>query len=784
MRATALRRPAFLVGLTAAALLPLHAGRGQDTEPLEKGWGDLAVPFLRKNCLECHGEDHAQNDNELSILSLLDAKAIDGERPLWRKVRERVRYGEMPPAEARVFPTKEDRESFVAWAKRASGSALQDPGRVVVRRLNRAEYDYTVQDLLGVKPRAQDELPADDVGYGFDRIGSVLSLPPLLLERYVQLAEQISKEAILDWKPVKVHLDASELRLKGTEGGPRDSFLVLWSNGRAEAPARVPWAGEYAIRARAYGDQAGPDPARMALLVDGKKVQTFDVPAPNAGEAKVHEAKVTLDAGEHVLAAAFTNDFFDKNNPDPKQRDRNLAVGWIEVEGPLQEPAIPQAQRTWFLQRPPAKAKPEARQKLARELLVPFASRAWRRPVKPEEVEKLVKLVELAVTEGESWERGLQLAVEAVLCSPGFLFRPETAQREPAPEGAKDAGRVETIDEYALASRLSYFVWSSLPDDELVREAQAGTLRKNLEPQVRRLLADPKASRLAEQFATQWLHLRRLETFVPDAKAFPSFDDDLRHAARAETLALFLACVQENRPVLDLVDAPFSFVNERLARHYGIEGVTGSELKRVEVPEARRGLLGHASVLLATSNPTRTSPVKRGRWVLDVILDDPPPPPTPGADSLKDDGTPFAAKNIRERLAHHREKKECAVCHARMDPLGFALEHYDATGAWRDMDGSEPVDSSGSLPDGTKIDGVPGLRTYLRAHGRQVARSLAKKLLVFGLGRGATAGDDAALDQLVDQLGPDWKLADTIVALTKLDAFQKRRRDKGGATWR
>ena len=783
VRPRALVRTWPLVSVAALAALALapRPGRSEEPEPLDKGWSTTAVPFLRKSCLECHDDKprDKDNDSELVLLPLLDQRAVEGERALWKKVRDRVRKHEMPPkdAPAAALPTNAEREGFLDWTARALVPPQQDPGRVVVRRLNRAEYGYTVRDLLGVRPRPADEFPADDVGYGFDRVGSVLSLPPLLLERYLQAAEQISQEAILDWKPVKLHLEASDLAFKGKPGGPRGTFEVLYTNAKLEGRVKVPWSGEYVFRARAYQDKAGPDPARMSLQIDDKEKAHVDVPALESAP-QVYETKVTLEAGERVLAAAFTNDYFNPNDPDPKNRDRNLAVGWLEVEGPSESPPLPWTHRTYVTKRPPPKAKPETRRNLARELLAPLASRAFRRPARPEELDRLAKLVDLAVGDGETWERGLQLALEAILVSPSFLFRCEL---EPVP-GSGD-GKTEMLDEYALASRLSYFVWSSLPDDELTREAAAGTLRANLDAQVKRLLADPKAERLVSEFAVQWLHLRRLDTFVPDAKAFPGFDDELKNSAREETKALVLACLRENRSVVDLVDAPFSFVNERLARHYGLEGVQGNELRRVDMPPERRGVLGHASVLLATSNPTRTSPVKRGRWVLEVILDDPPPPPLPGADSLKDDGTPFAAKSLRERLEHHRAKKECASCHERMDPLGFSLEHFDAVGAWRDRDGAEAVDGVGVLPDGTRLEGAPGLRDYLRGHGRQVARSVSKKLLVFALGRGPIAADDAALDRVVDGLGPDYRFQDLVVALVRLDAFHKRRID-GGNKWR
>lgn len=763
-----LRRVLFLVPALALLAGFLAPSKGDEPEPIEKGHQSLAVPFLKARCFTCH--DDKEQAGDLILLGLADSKAPTERRALWRRVYRQVSAKQMPPDD-QPQPSAKERAAFVAWVKRALGpdeATTGDPGRVTVRRLNRAEYDYTVQDLLHVRPRPRDEFPQDDTGYGFDRIGDVLSLPPLLLERYMAAAEQIASEAILDWKPLELREASSDLTIKNTSSGDRGSFKVLFSNGRAEWAVKLPWPGEYTLRVRAYGDQAGPEPAKMGLSVDGHTVETFDVPAVESKPA-TYEKKVTLQAGERKIAAAFLNDYYRPDDPDPKNRDRNLAIEWIELAGPKEPPPLPWAHDKWFSRKPAEKAKKEARLALARELLAPVASRAWRRPVKPDELDRLANLVELALKENETWERGLQLALEAILVSPSFVFRLEL--------DASKSGANEVLDEHALATRLAYFIWSSLPDDELMAAADNHTLRKDLEAQTKRLLADPRASRLTEQFAVQWLHLRRLDTFVADKKSFPAFDDHLRASARAETQRLFETVLRENRSVHDLVDPDFTFVDERLARLYGIPDVSGDELRRVPAPAERRGLLGQASVLMATSNPTRTSPVKRGRWVLEVLLDDPPPPPLPGVDSLKDKGTELEAKTLRERLEAHRAKKECAQCHAKMDALGFSLERFDAIGRLREKDGDQPVDDEGAYPGGEKIKGAQGLREWLSKRTPRLARALAKKLMIFALGRGPIAADDEALDALVDRCAPDYRLQDLIVEVVKLDAFQQRRAD-------
>jgi hypothetical protein len=779
MMSRVLRRVLLLVPALALVAGFLAPSKGDEPEPLEKGHVQIAVPFLKARCFTCH--DDKEQAGDLILLGLADPKAPTERRALWRRVYRQVSTKEMPPDD-QPQPTPQERAAFVAWVKRALGPdevTTADPGRVTVRRLNRAEYDYTVQDLLHVRPRPKDEFPQDDTGYGFDRIGDVLSLPPLLLERYMAAAEQIASEAILDWKPLQLRQASSDLVVKNTSSGDRGSFKVLYSNGRAEWAVKVPWPGEYTLRVRAYGEQAGSEPAKMGLSVDGRTVETFDVEAVES-KPGVFEKKATLRAGERKIATSFLNDYYKPDDPDPKNRDRNLAVEWIELAGPGEPPPLPWAHDKWFSRKPPEKAKSgdrgaeprasrDARLALARELLAPVASRAWRRPVKPDELDRLASLVELALKENETWERGLQLALEAILVSPSFVFRLEL--------DAPKSGANEILDEHALATRLAYFVWSSLPDDELMAEADKGSLKRNLVKQTKRLLADPRASRLTEQFAVQWLHLRRLDTFVADKKSFPAFDDHLRASARAETQRLFETVLRENRSVRDLVDPDFTFVDERLAKLYGIPGIDGDELRRVPAPEERRGLLGQASVLMATSNPTRTSPVKRGRWVLEVLLDDPPPPPLPGADSLKDKGTELEAKTLRERLEVHRAKKECAQCHAKMDALGFSLERFDAIGRVREKDGDQPIDDEGAYPGGEKIKGARGLREWLSKRTPRLARALAKKLMIFGLGRGPIAADDEALDALVDRCAPDYRLQDLIVEVVKLDAFQQRRAD-------
>ncbi|MCW8137879.1 MAG: DUF1592 domain-containing protein, partial [Planctomycetota bacterium] len=387
------------------------------------------------------------------------------------------------------------------------------------------------------------------------------------------------------------------------------------------------------------------------------------------------------------------------------------------------------------------------------------------------EVEAYALLARDVAADG-TFEQGLRAGLQAALVSPHFLYKvevdPDPASPSPHP-----------VTEHELAVRLAYYLWSGPPDERLRALADAGRLRAGLAGEVDRLLDDPRAARFVEQFVGQWLQLRRLADASPDPDRFP-WDEGLREAMRLESELLFEAVLREGRGALDLLDAPFTFVDERLARHYGLDGVAGPRLRRVAAPPGRGGLLGHAGVLTVTSNPTRTSPVKRGKWVLEVLLDDPPPPPLPGMDSLDEAHDAARPLTLRERLERHRQDPACARCHLRMDPLGFGLERFDAVGAWREQDEGLPIDDTGALPGGLTFEGVDGLRGYLRGRSRDLARALAKKLMVYGLGRGPVAADEGALDALLDALGPDPGLADLVVGVTRLDAFQKRRAAKGG----
>jgi hypothetical protein len=528
------------------------------------------------------------------------------------------------------------------------------------------------------------------------------------------------------------------------------------------------------LRARVFAQQAGSEPARMGLQVDGKDIATFDVPV-GSNAPQVSEARATLKGGPHRLGVAFLNDYYDPMAADPARRDRNLVVESIAVQGPeVTGPAsLPESHRRILFCTP----TPATRNECARAILERFASRAYRRQATAGEVGRLIRFVDLAEQSGESFERGIQLAVEAVLSSPQFLFRVELDPR-PRQKG-EQMPLVREVNEIELAARLSYFLWSSMPDDELLGLAREGRLREGdtLERQVRRMLADPKARALVENFGDQWLHLRLLDNINPDAKQFPGFDEALRGAMLEETRLFFESVVREDRSVLDFLDANDTFVNERLARHYGIPGVKGEEFRRIVLNDDRRGgLLGQASILTVTSNPTRTSPVKRGKWILEQILGSPPPPPPPDVPELKEDKEVVLSGSLRQRMEQHRANPSCASCHSRMDPLGFGLENYDAIGGWRDKDGKFPIDASGTLPSGQSFEGPKALKAILKSRDREFVRCLAEKMLTFSLGRGLDYHDACAVDRIVAAMAEHNNTFSTLVwEIVRSDPFQKRR---------
>jgi hypothetical protein len=725
------------------------------------------LPFLKAHCFHCHGTEDGKNKADLTLSKYTDDLSVQQDRKVWDNVLHMIRVGEMPPMERKRPPAADIEAVTVAIEGVLANldcSKASNVGRVTLRRLNRAEYNNTIRDLVGVDHQPAADFPNDDVGYGFDNIGDVLSTTPLLFERYLAAAETILQKVIV----VPETVEPKDIRLQGLRvsrgaGEETNGGGVLYGEGDAGNETFLE-AGDYKILVEAYAKQVGDDKPRAAVRVGREVAKEFEVTSTNRNQLQVLEARVRVPAGTTRISVSFLNPYIASDSTDEAPRRRLLIVRSIVADGPYNPPPppAPPAQQKLLSHREGLEPREAAREVIAR-----FATRAFRRPVKPAEVERILRTYDAAEKEGEKYEERLRLALCRVLISPHFLFRVEVD-----PAGAK-AGEDYQISELELASRLSYFLWSTMPDDELFELALNGELRKNLQPQIQRMLKDPKSTALVQNFAGQWLTLRKLPQVSPDAKLFPEFDDDLRAAMQKETELFFEDILREDSSVLHFIDADFTYVNARLARHYGIDGVYGVAFRKIKTPPSRGGLLTQASILTLTSNPTRTAPVKRGKWVLEQLLGTPPPPPPPDVPDL--DERKALTGTLRQVMEQHRANPICASCHARMDPIGFAFENYDAIGAWRDKDGQFPIDPSGELPDGQKFDGPAGLKNVLKAKKELFARSLAEKMLTYALGRGLEYYDKCAVDKIVAALEKnDYRISALVTETINSDPFQMR----------
>jgi hypothetical protein len=715
-------------------------------------------PVVAKYCAGCHNSNTKTGGVDLTAYP--DSASAVAAPEVWENVAKRLAAGTMPP-KGLPRPTDTAVASIRSWVSTAVRAAEAkrplDPGRVTARRLNKFEYNRTVEDLLAIHFNPADDFPADDSGYGFDNIGDVLSLSPVLMEKYMTAAETIAAVAA------------------GAGPLPRAAaqrYRNARSPRRAEARHRVLYEAGYDVRAALTGRRADGETTPLAaiLTVDGREVKRFEVD-PRADRPRAFDTRVHLTNGDHILRLVLPEDDYDRNHP--ARGERNVVVDYLEVRGPFAPatPALTEPQRRVFVcGHLPGQHEPGCDRRVVGDL----ARRAWRRPVTPAEVAGLLRFVSMARQEGEPFEEGIRLAVHAVLVSPQFLFRIE---RDPAGSG------IHPLNDFEFATRLSYFLWSSFPDDELFRAAEKGGLRTpdTLRAQVRRMLADPKSSRLVENFAGQWLELRNLDSARPDPKRFPDFDDALRFAMRRETTLFFDAIVHEDRSILDFIDAPYSYLNARLAKHYGISGVTGDEFRKVALEGAERGgVLTQASVLTVSSYPTRTSPVLRGKYLLENILGAPPPPPPPDVPPL-DESKAGNAGTLREQMEAHRANPVCAACHSKMDPLGFAFENYDATGKFRSHEGRFEIDASGTLPSGEKFRGAAEFKKILRGQAPEFARCLTGKLMTYALGRGLERFDRPAVEAVCRKMAQNgYRFSAMVEEIAASPPFQMRRPE--GAT--
>ncbi len=722
------------------------------------------APFLKKYCGDCHSGDKAEAG--VAVDRLTEKKVKTTDRNLWKKIAVQLEGAIMPPQDSEQ-PKKEEREAVASWIRNVAlpvecgRTVAPYPGRVTLRRLNRAEYNNTIRDLVGIDFHPADQFPSDDVGYGFDNIGDVLSLPPVLFERYMDAADEIARRAIMSGDEDSAPVQKLEAGTLGSSSGEKGGEVDIPEDGL-----------KYVLRIKAWGDQAGPDPCKMGLRIDGKEGKVVNVSAKK-GDPQTFNEEVTLKKGKRKLTVGFLNDYYKPDDPNPKMKgDRNLHVDEISLVGPLGvlPTELSESHKRIIQKVPPPKANKTQQLAAAKANLEPFASKAFRRPVKPDELTRLMKFVDIALTDKQSFEQAMRLAVTATLTSPNFLFKIEQDSLSQP---------VRTISDYELATRLSYFLWSSCPDDELLSLAAANKLgtTDTLSKQVARMLKDPRSAAIGQNFASQWLQLRLLDRVSPDPRRFKSFDSSLRLAMRTETEMFFNTIVQEDRSILEFLSADYTFVNGKLAELYGIKDVSGDEFRKVSLdPNQRGGLLGQASILTVTSNPTRTSPVKRGKWILENLLAAPPPPAPANVPPLEEvKGKDKEAKSLREQMVLHRSNPACASCHQVMDPLGFGLENYDAIGAWRTKERDLDIDSSGELPGGKSFKGPAELRGILASRSADFRRCLSEKLLTYAIGRGLEYFDECTVTEIATKTekGGD-KFSALVTAIVQSDAFRKR----------
>ncbi|HYL34527.1 MAG TPA: DUF1592 domain-containing protein [Bryobacteraceae bacterium] len=645
--------------------------------------------------------------------------------------------------------------------------APSDPGRVTARRLNRYEYNNTIRDLLAVDFQPAADFPADDSGYGFDNIGDVLSLSPVLMEKYLAAAEKIAQFAA---EPVPLPKPTIQRHGRGENRAAGRAAELIVSH-------RFPAEGDYNFVINVSGR---PDPLRVRFSIDGAPLPIAKL-QPDVEDHGVAEMQLHVRSGEYTLRAELIPDGPPAPDPDFEdgQSPRPLAepaVAYIEVRGPY-HPLQPSRSESYARVFPCGHAPGHHSLECVRTSLATLARRAYRRPVTGQEVDSLVRLVQSARQQGDAFDRGMQVAITALLVSPHFLFRIE---RDPNPS---DPLATHQITDFELATRLSYFLWSSMPDDELFRAASDHSLRQSkiLRAQIQRMLADRKAKALVENFAGQWLQLRNLDTLKPDPDRFPAFDGRLRRDLQRESQLFFESILRDDRSILEFLDVDYTFLNERLADFYGIPAVRGAEFRRVTLPPGshRGGILTQAAILAVSSYPTRTSPVIRGKWILENILDTPPPPPPPNVPNLDEKAIGKTA-SLRTQLEQHRANPVCRGCHARMDVLGFGLENYDAIGRWRTHDGGFPIDASGKLPNGQSFSGPEALKQLLVSDKDAFARCLTDKLLTYALGRGLEDYDQPAVESIVRATAAEgYKFRALVEQIVSSRPFQMRRGEAG-----
>jgi hypothetical protein len=767
--------------------------------------------LLDKYCVTCH---NSRTKIAGLTLDTADLTTAPNNAEMWDQVVRKLRTGAMPPL-GMPKPDKARVDEFLNWLEGSidkAAAAHPNPGRPALHRMNRAEYTNAIRDLLALDIDSSEFLPTDDASFGFDNVASVLGLSPALQERYISAAGKISRLAVGD-PAISPIVDTYRVRSDISQDDHIEG-LPLGTRGGVLIHHNFPLDGEYAIKVKLlkstvdllFGGNALDETLEIAL--NGDRIKTLTINPKKKDEPKKPDVKVASEgfdpaaatklsmsqppdslearlfvkAGPQTLTVAFLKktlapvedlvEPFERSTFDPSDPKGLPHVLSVSIGGPFEAKGSGDtpSRRRIFTCHPVATSEEIP---CARKIISTLASHAYREPVSDSDLETLLGFYQEGRNQG-NFENGIEMALRRVLASPQFVFRFE---RDPAGIAPDTNYRISDPD---LASRLSFFLWSSIPDDELIHLASQGKLRNPavLEQQVRRMLADSRSQSLVDNFAGQWLYLRNLRGVAPDLESFPNFDDNLRQAFGKETELFFGSILHEDHNVLDLLNANYTFVNDRLARHYGIPNIYGSQFRRVTVTnDARRGLLGQGSLLIVTSVATRTSPVQRGKWLLENIMGTPPNPPPAGVPPLKENIAGGKPLTVRERMEQHRENPSCAGCHKVLDPLGFALDNFDAVGAWRTLgeDGS-PIDATGVLADGARVNGPVDLRNALLSRPNVFVGTMTEKLMTYALGRGVEYYDMPAIRAIVHEAAHnDYRFSSLIMGVVKSTPFQMRR---------
>jgi mono/diheme cytochrome c family protein len=777
--------------LAVAALLPAATLQAQDSTTAAAATHRATFD---QYCVACHSGPRPFANLSLAAENF-DTANFETNGVIWEKLARKLRDRAMPPA---GMPRPEDATyaaivKYIETGRDHLAEVKPNPGRSTLHRLNRTEYGNAIRDLLALEINVEELLPADDIGYGFDNIGDVLTVSPVLLERYLAVARRVARAAVGDMNaPVSYQTYTVHHGLIQTDR--LSEVAPAGSRGGTAIRHFFPVDGEYEISVlvqRTTDDEyLGFERERkLDLRLDDRRLELFTLPRSEKiivlGQGTPPDAhlkiRIPVKAGMREIGATFLKDTLLQEGVIERVRDDNVqtyfeGVGSVTVAGPfnVQGPGETASREKIFTCQPSSSADEMA---CAEKIITNLAHRAYRRPVTADDMAQLVALYKQGAEQG-GFESGIRLALQKILVSPDFLFRAEVDPAGAAP------GTVYRVSDLELASRLSFFLWSSIPDEELLAVAERGQLREPavLQAQVKRMLADSRSSALVKNFASQWLFLRNIARIAPDTTSFTNFDENLRQALQKETELLIENELKEDSSVGNLLKTDYTFLNERLARHYGINGIYGDQFRRVKLEDPNRhGLLGQASILTVTSYPNRTAPTIRGKWVLEQLLGTPPPPPPPNVPSLRNDAT-TAKMTMRQRMEQHRANPVCATCHRQMDPLGFALENFDGLGSYRASYGvgSAPIDASGALPDGTTFDGPAGLREVLVKKQAMFIETFTERLLTYALGRGVEDYDHAVLRKVGrDAAADNYKWSSVILGIVNSVPFQHRRVSDG-----